>query len=674
MNPTEKGYSFEGWFTDKAGTVPYSFNYPLKASHLTNGTLTLYAKWKPILYQLNLDANGGKFKDGSKEKTERRYINENIENIYNEAFEPTRENYLFIGWKTAKEKDKGEYFEDKTMPPQNLTLYADWYEIPFVEITFDTQGGTVLPTQFVRSGQKITKPNDPQKTGYVFHGWYADSEYKVAWNFDEPVTEPRTLYAKWRLNYYKLILDPNTGSFEKDGSTEQKQLFVHYDRPLGNDLLTVNPPSGKKFIGWFSGNSMADADHQYTAKDKMPAHDLTLVAQYCNYRCIYFDANGGTLSIQDPLVEVKEGETITPPTATRTGYTTDNNWYLDGETEPFNFNNITWADGETVKVLKAKWTPKPLTITLDANGGTFNSESTTQTATYDAFYDDTAISFGNTNPKQSIYDPDKRPTMEGFFFVGWYTHPTNETDTYVDGSKPLTENTTYYAHWTPAPGIVVMFETFGGSTVQPQNLEGGEKATRPTTDPTKPGRKFVNWYADRECITLFDFDNMVITKNTVVYAKWETVNYHINADPDGGTISTTKKQGVEITSETVGNKTYTKYQYTYDTPTFSVDNPTRNGYTFTGWTWTITGNNNQQINRKSTTYTVPEGSTVDQDIKATWQIDKYNIVYDLNGGKMEGTPTNPTTYTVESEKITLKNPTRVGYEFAGWTGTELSGL
>ncbi|MBR0384175.1 MAG: InlB B-repeat-containing protein, partial [Eubacteriaceae bacterium] len=665
VNPTEKGYSFEGWFTDKAGTVPYSFNYPLKASQLTNGTLTLYAKWKPIVYQLNLDANGGKFKDGSKEKTERRTINENISIIYTDNFTPTRENYLFMGWSTAKKTDEGEYFEDKTMPPLNLTLYADWYEIPFVEITFDTQGGTVLPTQFVRSGQKITKPNDPQKTGYVFEGWYTDPEHKARWNFNDPATDSITLYANWRLNQYKLTLDPNTGTFSDGSSAKKEKNTIQYGADLSQYLETVTPPSGKKFIGWFSGHSMADADHQYTAKDKMPAHNLTLVAQYCDYRCIYFDANGGKLSIQDPLVEVIDGQPITPPEVTRTGYKFDY-WYLDDASQEFNFNNISWADGETVKVLKAKWEPNPLTITLDANSGKFSDQSSTKT--HHAFYDDTAISFGNTDPKQSIYDLDNRPTKEGYFFVGWYTDPTKETDTYVDGSQPLTENITYYAHWTPAPGIVVMFETFGGSTVQPQNLEGGQTATRPTTNPTKPGRTFDNWYVDREYTTLFDFDKR-ITKNTVVFAKWNTINYHINADPDGGTISTTKKQGVEITSETVGNKTYTKYQYTYDTPTFSVDNPTRNGYTFTGWEWTITGNNNQQIKRKSTTYTVPEGSTVNQDIKATWKVNQYNIKYDLDGGKMNGSDTNPTTYNVESDLITLKEPKREGYTFAGWTGS-----
>ncbi len=48
----------------------------------------------------------------------------------------------------------------------------------------------------------------------------------------------------------------------------------------------------------------------------------------------------------------------------------------------------------------------------------------------------------------------------------------------------------------------------------------------------------------------------------------------------------------------------------------------------------------------------------------------YSITYNLDGGEASG---NPTSYTVESDAITLNNPTREGYTFAGWTGTDLSG-
>ena len=49
----------------------------------------------------------------------------------------------------------------------------------------------------------------------------------------------------------------------------------------------------------------------------------------------------------------------------------------------------------------------------------------------------------------------------------------------------------------------------------------------------------------------------------------------------------------------------------------------------------------------------------------------YSISYDLAGGKLPAGKTNPTTYTKESGGFTLVNPTRTGYDFAGWKGTGL---
>lgn len=53
---------------------------------------------------------------------------------------------------------------------------------------------------------------------------------------------------------------------------------------------------------------------------------------------------------------------------------------------------------------------------------------------------------------------------------------------------------------------------------------------------------------------------------------------------------------------------------------------------------------------------------------ATFRLATYKIVYNLDGGTIEGE--YPTTYTMESSLITLKNPTRTGYDFIGWTTPE----
>ena len=58
-----------------------------------------------------------------------------------------------------------------------------------------------------------------------------------------------------------------------------------------------------------------------------------------------------------------------------------------------------------------------------------------------------------------------------------------------------------------------------GTAPATQQVADGGKATRPT-DPTDANYVFGNWYADKECTTLFDF-NSAITKDTTVYAKWQ---------------------------------------------------------------------------------------------------------------------------------------------------------
>ncbi|MGN0531200.1 MAG: InlB B-repeat-containing protein, partial [Eubacterium sp.] len=66
------------------------------------------------------------------------------------------------------------------------------------------------------------------------------------------------------------------------------------------------------------------------------------------------------------------------------------------------------------------------------------------------------------------------------------------------------------------------------------------------------------------------------------------------------------------------------------------------------------------------------GSTLSENITLTAKYGNpitYNISYNLDGG----TSTNQTTYNVESDAITLNNPTKTGYTFTGWSGTGLTG-
>ena len=82
-----------------------------------------------------------------------------------------------------------------------------------------------------------------------------------------------------------------------------------------------------------------------------------------------------------------------------------------------------------------------------------------------------------------------------------------------------------------------------------------------------------------------------------------------------------------------------------------VANNTKGGYT-TSYDQTVTNNGSVNLN-------------------PTWTIAQYSISYNLDGGSMPSGVTNPESYSMESESITLNNPTKSGYFFAGWTGTDV---
>lgn len=66
-----------------------------------------------------------------------------------------------------------------------------------ITITFDTLGGSTIPSQTIDLGEKAIEPIIPVKDGYKFDGWYEDQNYNKKFNFNTNLFESLTLYAKW---------------------------------------------------------------------------------------------------------------------------------------------------------------------------------------------------------------------------------------------------------------------------------------------------------------------------------------------------------------------------------------------------------------------------------------------------------------------------------------------
>ena len=147
--------------------------------------------------------------------------------------------------------------------------------------------------------------------------------------------------------------------------------------------------------------------------------------------------------------------------------------------------------------------------------------------------------------------PDTPATTPGCTFGGW-----NKADgtAWDYASDKVTDNITLYAKWT-ANTYTITFDTAGGSEIAPITQDYGTNITAPA-DPTREGYTFTGW--DRDIPETMPAENMTVT------AQWEVNQYTITFDTAGGS------EIAPITQD-------------YGTAITVPADPTREGYTFTGW-------------------------------------------------------------------------------------------
>mgnify|MGYP002594095553 CR=1 FL=1 len=135
---------------------------------------------------------------------------------------------------------------------------------------------------------------------------------------------------------------------------------------------------------------------------------------------------------------------------------------------------------------------------------------------------------------------------------------------------------------------------------------------------------------------------------TELTAQWTAPTYAVTLNTNGGTINS-------------GN--VTGYTYGVGATLPAADDMTYTGHTFKGWY------DNENLTGSPVT-AIGSTETGNKEYWAKWEINQYTIIYDLAGGTVEG---NPDTYTIKAGAFTLKNPTKSGYTFTGWSGTVLDG-
>ena len=207
---------------------------------------------------------------------------------------------------------------------------------------------------------------------------------------------------------------------------------------------------------------------------------------------------------------------------------------------------------------------------------------------------------------------------------------------------------------TPLADCTITFNAGGGSgSMEPVTVKAGTNYILPECGLTAPAdQEFKAWeiggteYKVGDSYTVNgDIEIKALWKNSVITPTTYTVTVSNDGNGTGAATPSTAATGTEITLTAMPKE----------------------GYHFKEWQ-VISGG----VTIKNNKFTMPDNNV---EVKAIFEKDapaptEYTITYDLAGGTAEG---NPDTYTIETRTFTLKNPTKSGYTFTGWSGTGLDG-
>ena len=525
------------------------------------------------------------------------------------------------------------------------TLDSDGLKVVTLDLGGGKLGGSSDAIQIiVKNGESFTAPasggltRPDGNTGSYFM-WLDGNgnSYEPGGSVPADVTE---LTVQWTAPTYTVTLHANGGTINSGNVTE-------YTYGVGATLPTAGDMTytGHTFKGWYDNENLTGDPVTAIGGTEMGNKEYWAKWEINQYTITFDTAGGSEIA---PITQDYGTPITAPADPTRNGYTFVGWDKAIPATMPA--ENLT---------ITAQWTINQYTITFDTAGG---SEIAPITQDYG-----TPI----TAPAA--------PIRTGYTFAGW--SPA------LPAAMPA-ENMTVTAQWR-VNRYTITFDTAGGSAIAPITQDYGTAITAPA-DPTREGYTFAGW--DKAIPATMPAENLTIT------AQWTINQYTITFDTAGGSeiAPITQDYGTPITAPAAPIRTgYTfagwspalpaampaenmtvtaqwrvnRYTITFDTAGGSAiapitqdygtaitapADPTRNGYTFAGWSPALPA-------------TMPaENMTV----TAQWRVNRYTITYDLDRGTADD---NPTGYTVETETFTLKNPTRPGYIFSGWSGTGLTG-
>ena len=393
------------------------------------------------------------------------------------------------------------------------------------------------------------------------------------------------------------------------------------------------------FLGWTGTDLEGTVLDVTIEKDNIGNREYTAVWEPIVYDITY-DLAGGAVDPANLDKYTIETADFTLTNPTKLGYTFTG-WEGTDLTEKTMAVTVTtghWGD----RSYTATWEPNPYKVRFDINGGDGTETMADQDHVYDA----------PLNLTQNAF------TRTGYTFKEWNSKADGTGTVYADKAEVVNftavrdEVVTIYAQWTPNPYKVRFNANNGTGTMANQDFVYDTQQALTENAFTRTGYTFKQWtanadgtgasYADKASVK-----NLTAELNGVVdiYAQWQVIVYDITYDLAGGTVAT-------------ANPT----EYNIENASFTLNNPTREGYIFAGWTGT-------DLSTVTENVTIVTGSYGNRTYIATWTPIVYDITYDLAGGTVA--TANLMNYTIETPTFSLNNPTKAHWIFKGWTGTDL---
>ena len=609
--PDVAGKAFVGWYDGE--TKFEDFNTALTITETTTRTIT--AKYENALYVYFYNPAGTQIM-----RTEK--VGDHYPHGYTDVSYDVDSTHKLVGW--AAERNGTENIADKITVPEGSTsvnVYAIIKEGYW--ISFDSDGGSIVDSQFVLNGDKLTlnKSTTPTKPGYSFDGWY-NGLSKV--ENGATVTSPMTLKAHWN-------------------AAQVNYTVIHWWENADDDGYSFHESETKTGLTGTEVNAAAKSYNGFTTqpvtKKTIKGDGSTIVSVYYKrniYKVEFFDARGRT-QYKDLTIEAKYGQDISKQWPTKNE---SSSWLTKPNGSTFQANIA------TMPLYGAKfYGPKTGYGTETASYYVQVLPGETGTVKMDGIqykFDHKDASPGSYYGTTTVTEEDQYP-LKGYTFN---EGPSTKIGERYDGAKFYYTRNSYNLKFIN-----------NGKQDKTVSKKYEQSISSENYTPVRPSSladyyEFDGWYDNELCEgDAFDFSGKKMpAQNVTLYAKWTAkkinLTYNLN-NPEGDVVKGTKK----VEAGTIANTVLPSATTTSD-------------YSFAGWYY-ADGNGNIT----SDAYNTNEAITKDTSVIGKWLYNgELKVVYDPGTeGSNAKVPTDSNIYAGGAKVTVAKNATTTSKKkFLGW--------